>query len=142
MKIQDYTVILDGVPEISWILEGKPCIRLYALQDICILPKEVKIITFGRMSYEMSRCIGIPYIKKQDNIHKYNIYYSEFSFGWKDKDIAKLVLYNPNSEHILISKGEYLGSVRFMSREFFSLWKRHDGSDKGLQSVPIKIITK
>ena len=62
MKTQDYTVILDRVPEISWILEGKPCIRLYALQDICILPKEVKIITFGKTTF-----ISITFITQ--NLH-------------------------------------------------------------------------
>lgn len=133
-----YKVILKRMPESSWVLEGKNCIKLYAMQDIVVRPREIVPVTFNGMSYEMINCIGIPYIKKSDGF-KFTLYHTDGSFRWSGSSLAILPLTNEITEDIVVSKNSYLASVRLMSIPFFNLWKRHDRSDEGLSSCPIKI---
>lgn len=130
------------MPNTSWVLHGKNCIRLYAVQDILINPNQISMIEFNGMSYEFNDCVGIPYIKKSENIHGVILYHTDNSFKWEKQGVAKIPIQNPTSNIIRIKKDEYLASVRLMSIPFYKLWKRHDNSDYGIMSVPISIDIK
>lgn len=134
-----YKVILKRMPDSSWVLEGKNCIKLYAMQDIVIHPTEIKLITFGEMSYQMINSIGLPYIKKSDNMLGITLYHTKGTFRWMNSHQAQLPIINTTINDIFIRKNTYLASVRLMSIPFFNLWKRHNRSDDGLASCPIQV---
>lgn len=137
-----YRVTLHRTPDISWVLDGKNCMKLYAMQDIEIQPHEIVPVTFGDMTYELENCIGLPYIKKCDNVLGYTLYHTDKSFMWKCSGVATLPIYNPSNKKIIIPSGTYLATVRFMSNSFYNLWKKHDRSDDGLASVQLKFVLK
>ena len=137
-----YKVTLHGTPDISWVLDGKNCMKLYAMQDIDIQPHEIKLITFNEMRYELENCIGLPYIKKCDNVLGYTLYHTDKTFKWEKQGVATLPIHNTSNKTIHILQGSYLANVRFMSISFYNLWKKHDRSDDGLASVQLKFVLK
>lgn len=137
-----YKVTLHRTPDSSWVLDGKNCMKLYAMQDIDIQPHEIKLITFNEMRYELENCIGLPYIKKSDNVLGYTLYHTDKTFKWEKQGVATLPIHNPSNKTIHISQGSYLATVRFMSISFYNLWKKHDRSDDGLASVQLKFVLK
>lgn len=137
-----YKVTLHRTPDISWVLDGKNCMKLYAMQDIDIQPHEIKLITFNEMRYELENCIGLPYIKKSDNVLGYTLYHTDKTFKWQKQGVATLPIHNPSNKTIHILQGTYLATVRFMSISFYNLWKKHDRSDDGLASVQLKFVLK
>lgn len=137
-----YKVTLHRTPDSSWVLDGKNCMKLYAMQDIDIQPHEIKLITFNEMRYELENCIGLPYIKKSDNVLGYTLYHTDKTFKWEKQGVATLPIHNSSNKTIHISQGTYLATVRFMSISFYNLWKKHDRSDDGLASVQLKFVLK
>lgn len=137
-----YKVTLHGTPDSSWVLDGKNCMKLYAMQDIEVQPQEIALVTFGDMRYELEKCIGLPYIKKSDNVLGYTLYHTDKTFKWEKQGVATLPIYNSSKSLLIIPKGAYLATVRFMSISFYNLWKKHDRSDDGLASVQLKFVLK
>ena len=137
-----YKVTLHGTPDSSWVLDGKNCMKLYAMQDIEVQPHEIKLITFNGMRYELEKCIGLPYIKKSDNVLGYTLYHTDKTFKWEKQGVATLPIHNSSKSLLIIPKGSYLATVRFMSISFYNLWKKHDRSDDGLASVQLKFVLK
>lgn len=137
-----YKVTLHGTPDSSWVLDGKNCMKLYAMQDIEVQPREIALVTFGDMRYELEKCIGLPYIKKSDNVLGYTLYHTDKTFKWEKQSVATLPIYNSSKSLLIIPKGSYLATVRFMSISFYNLWKKHDRSDDGLASVQLKFVLK
>lgn len=137
-----YKVTLHGTPDSSWVLDGKNCMKLYAMQDIEIQPHEISIVTFGGMRYELENCIGLPYIKKSDRGLGHTLYHTNKTFKWEKQGVASLPIYNPTKSLLILPEGYYLATVRFMSISFYNLWKKHDRSDEGLASVQLKFVLK
>lgn len=137
-----YKVTLHGTPDSSWVLDGKNCMKLYAMQDIEVQPREIALVTFGGMRYELEKCIGLPYIKKSDNVLGYTLYHTDKTFKWEKQGVVTLPIYNSSNSLLIIHKGAYLATVRFMSISFYNLWKKHDRSDDGLASVQLKFVLK
>ena len=130
-----FKVIFSNMPDAGIILSdnGLDC---YFSENVYLKPNEIKIMTFDNMSYNFINSVGIPFHKHRLS---FSLYYPEGSFKWIDKKKASIAIINRTSQSISIEKGSYMASVKFMSLKYFEYWKKHNNSDRGLMSVPIKI---
>lgn len=123
----------------EWVESDKSLIRLYSLEDLVIFPRQFYLIKFGDMEYNIdSNVIGVPF-KDREVRTELSLYYPEGSFSWRGGSELQLAVKNTFNTNLTILKGQMLAKVKFMTEQYFNLMKRHDNSDKGLRSAPIKI---
>lgn len=122
----------------TWELDDRNCIRLFSPNNYTLENNKVFNIRFDGLRYEFDEdVVGIPFMDKQCTGDFY-LYHPEGSFRWRGAREPKLTIKSRNAI-TLIPKGLLLAKVKLMSIQFFNLMKKHDNSDKGLQSASIKI---
>lgn len=140
-----YTAKLFSLPEYIKVNTERDIIDVYAPYDIFLSIGQMKSITLGDFRMELSDdVLAVPFIDKHRN--DYSSCYHELYFpkGFVHKrSCSKINLYVRPIKHCLvgveIKEGNYLGSYKLMTSQFYKLNSKHDGSDRGLRSAYINI---
>lgn len=128
-------MLFNANSEIIRVHEDRSLIDLYADQDYAFKSGQVGFIHF-ECTYKFDHdVIAIPFTREKNNI---KLYYPK-GFKLTGEGHLNLSIDNRKGDQLLISKGQYLATLRLMTTQFYSLVCRKDGSDKGLRSAYIKI---
>lgn len=135
--MQDFEVILSDTPDTLRVLEGKNRVNLFAAEDIDIYPEQVKFYIYPCGISLSEDVVGVCFFDRRLKTHSLDLYYPESFILDKDSKRLSVPLKNNTDATVHICSREYICSVNFMSVQFFNLTRRHDGSDRGLQSKKI-----
>lgn len=126
-----------NMPDNTWVLEDRNCIKLYADCEYSIKPKQVISIYISHLRYLFEGAVGIPFIPKGAN--KLTLYHPEGLNRWHNQNNAKVVVTNLSDTNIDIKKGDFICYIKLMSIQYYNLMKKHNNSDRGLASSKVKI---
>lgn len=135
-----YNVDIYNLPEFCQVDINKSVVEIYAPYDLELrVPNQMKPILIKGLRLELSDdVIGVPFLDGAKYC-KHSLYHPK-GFTLK-RSCSYVTLYICSRKGVMystkINKGDYLGSYKFMTTQFYKLNCRRDGSDKGLRSAKI-----